>query len=140
VVEPDGDDGRMVTLDITMDDARLEDVLRLAVTSAEPPMTGALNVRAAFVLPPGPGDAIDKMGLNGSFQIATARFRKGRLQERLNDLSQKARGAPAESSDEAAEVVSAFTGRFTMRRGVISFRPSASRCRARASISSVRTP
>jgi hypothetical protein len=121
VVEPDGEDGRTVTLDITMDDARIEDVLRLAVKSSQPPMTGALKVRAKFVLPPGHGDAIEKMHLDGDFQIDTARFVKGRVQNRLNDLSQKARGAPVEASDESDDVVSAFTGRYTMRGGVIRF-------------------
>ncbi len=120
VVEPDGEDGRTVTLDITMDDARIEDVLRLAVKSPEPPMTGALKIRATFVLPPGRGDAIEKMHLDGTFQIDTARFAKGQVQERLNDLSQKARGAPV-ASDDSDDVVSAFTGRYTMRNGVIRF-------------------
>ena len=52
VISTPGKPGRIVTLDITMDRARLEDVLQLAVKSARPPMTGALRLNTKFVLPP----------------------------------------------------------------------------------------
>jgi hypothetical protein len=121
VVEQEGEDGRTVTLDITMDDARLEDVLRLAVKSSEPPMNGDLKVRAKFVLPPGHRNAIEKMRLDGTFQIGTAHFAKGQVQAKLNALSQKARGDGDETPAEAEDVASAFTGRFAMNDGVIRF-------------------
>jgi len=118
VVEREGEDGRTVTLDVVMNEARIEDVLRLAVKSSEPPMTGALKLTTKFVLPPGKVDAIDKLNLDGSFEIATARFVKGQVQEKLNELSQKAQGVRDESPDEVA---SDFKGRFIMRGGVIRF-------------------
>jgi hypothetical protein len=118
VVERDGEDGRTVTLDVVMGEARVEDVLRLAVRSSEPAMTGALTLTMKLVLPPGHADAIDKLRLDGSFGIATARFAKGGAQEKLNELSQKARGEGDESPDDVA---SDFKGRFVMGGGVIRF-------------------
>ena len=118
VVERDGEDGRTVTLDVVMGKARVEDVLRLAVKSTEPPMTGALTLTMKLVLPPGDADAIDKLKLDGSFGIATARFAKGGAQEKLNELSQKARG---ELDESTVDVASDLKGRFIMGGGVIRF-------------------
>jgi len=39
--------------DVTMDDARIEDMLRLAVKTPAPPMTGSLKLTTTLVLPPG---------------------------------------------------------------------------------------
>jgi hypothetical protein len=120
VVEKDGQDGRTISLDIVMSDARIEDVLRLAVKGSEPPMTGALELKTSFLLPPGDRDAIDKLQLDGSFTVASGRFAKGSVQARMNELSQKARG-DGNSGDPAEQVVSNFTGRFVMKNGAIHF-------------------
>jgi hypothetical protein len=120
VVEREGTKGRTVSLDVVMDDARIEDVLRLAVKTKQAPMTGGMKLTTKFVLPPGPGAAIDKMRLDGSFEIARARFTTGDVQAKLNELSQKARAD--DDGDEAPEqVVSDFKGRFVMGGGVIRF-------------------
>jgi hypothetical protein len=120
VVEKDGQDGRTITLDIVMSEARIEDVLRLAVKGAEPPMTGALELKTSFLLPPGDRDAIEKLQLDGSFKVASGRFAKGSVQAKMNELSQKARGE-GNSGDPAEQVVSNFTGRFVMKDGAIHF-------------------
>jgi hypothetical protein len=120
IVEKDGQKGRTVTLDIVMSGARIEDVLRLAVKGAEPPMTGALDLKTHFLLPPGERDAIDKLQLDGTFKIASGRFARGSVQTKMNELSQKARGE-GNSGDPAANVVSNFTGRFVMKNGAIQF-------------------
>jgi hypothetical protein len=120
VVERDGEDGRTVHLDVVMDGARIEDVLRLAVKSKQVPMTGGLNVKTRFVLPPGPGDALQKIRLDGSFEVKKARFTTGNIQARINELSQKAR---VDDDDEGPpdQVVSDLEGRFVMNNGTIRF-------------------
>jgi len=121
VVERKGEDGRTVTLDVVMKEARIEDVLRLAaVKTANPPMTGALDLKTSLVLPPGEGDAIDKLRLDGSFEIASARFAHGNIQTKVNELSQQARGE-RDSDAPPERVVSDLSGRFMMRGGVIRF-------------------
>ena len=74
IVEPDGQDGRTVRLDVVMDQARVEDVLRLVVKSTTPALAGGLRLKSTFLLPPGRADAIDKLQLDGTFTIASARF------------------------------------------------------------------
>lgn len=121
VVERDGEKGRTVNLDVVLDDARIEDVLRLAVKSKQVPMTGALKLTTTFVLPPGPGDAVQKMRLNGSFQVARARFTTGDVQARINELSQKARVDDDDDDEAPEQVVSDLKGSFVMRDGTIRF-------------------
>jgi hypothetical protein len=120
IVEDEGEDGRTIELDVVMNDARIEDVLRLAMKSAMPFMTGALKLKTKLVLPPGDRAAIEKLRLNGAFQLASARFTKGNVQEKMNELSQKARGE-GDSDEPPDRVVSDFTGEFVMRNGVIQF-------------------
>ena len=119
VVEKEGKKGRTVSLDIVMDDARIEDVLYLAVKSKETPMSGALKLRAKFELPPGKVKPLQKMRLDGTFDIARARFGAGGVQTKVNELSQKAQGE--EDGTPADEVVSNLNGAFVMRDGTIRF-------------------
>jgi hypothetical protein len=118
VVEREGEEGRTVTLDVRMDDARVEDVLRLAVKGSRPGMTGQLKVATKFVLPPGKRDVIEKLRLEGTFAVEEARFTTQTVQSKVDEFSTKARGVP---DDSPPPVVSNFKGRFAMRDGVIRF-------------------
>jgi hypothetical protein len=73
VVKKPGADGRTVELDAVMDDARLENVLLMAVKAPTPPMAGALKLTSRFELPPGDRDVVDKLQLDGAFTIADGR-------------------------------------------------------------------
>ena len=57
VVKTPGKKGRTVALDVTVPEGRLQDVLRLAVKSDKPPMTGGVTFRTKFDLPPGEGSS-----------------------------------------------------------------------------------
>jgi hypothetical protein len=120
IVEREGDQGRTIELDVEMTDGRIEDVLRLAVRGAEPALVGNLKIKTTFLLPPGKVDVIEKLRLDGSFQIAAAQFSEGGLQGKMNALSQKAQG-DAGSGKPADRVASDFAGRFVMKGGMIRF-------------------
>lgn len=120
IVEHEGQDGRTIELDVAMTEARIEDVLRLAVKGSEPALVGGLKLQTKFLLPPGDRDAIEKLQLNGSFQIASAEFSEGGLQAKMNTLSQKAKGE-AGSGKAPDRVASDFAGRFVMQDGTIRF-------------------
>jgi hypothetical protein len=117
IVEREGEDGRTIELDVTMPGGRLEDVLRLAVKSRVPPLTGGLSLTAKVRLLPGEADEMERLELDGSFEIAKATFRTGDVQEKVDELSHKAGGADGEPD----RVASDFSGRFVMRAGVIHF-------------------
>jgi hypothetical protein len=109
--------GREVRLDVTMDEGRLEDVLRLAVKSEKPPMTGALSLVTTLVIPPGARDVVDKLQLDGRFAIDGGAFADPGVQQQIASLSARARGRrPAAPS---APVASDFRGRFTLRDGML---------------------
>ena len=117
VVGQHGVKGRTVTLDVTMDRARLEDVLRLAVNTQKPPMTGALALSTKFELPPGDVDVVRKLRLDGRFSIAGTRFTDPNVQSKINELSHRSRGKSPEEHKE--RVSSQFDGVFRLRDGVI---------------------
>jgi len=118
VLEREGEDGRSVELDIVIDAGRLEDVLHLAVKGPRSPMTGVINVKAKFVLPPGHRHAIQKLRLDGNFSVDKAEFTKAQVQDQVDAFSTKAR---ALSDDTPDPVVSNFRGTFKMRDGTIHF-------------------
>jgi hypothetical protein len=116
VVERAGAAGRTVRLDVALHDGRIEDILRLVSKTTRPPMTGVFRLTAAFTLPPGRGKVIERIALDGSFEIARARFTKSSVQGRIDELSRKAqRGA----SDTEGTIASNFKGEFAMAGGVI---------------------
>jgi hypothetical protein len=115
VVEKRGVDGRTVMLDVTMDRARLDDVLRMAVKAPQPPMVGALKLKTKFELPPGNRDVVEKLNLDGVFTIADARFTNADVQTRINELSHRTRGQNPDRT--ARRVSSQFAGTFKLRDG-----------------------
>jgi len=116
IVEPEKGSGRTITLDVSMGDGRIEDILRLVSKARTPPMVGAFIMSAKFTLPPGRGKVIDRLTLDGSFEIARARFTKGSVQGKVDELSRKATPGTEGDDEQAA---SNFTGRFAMNGGVI---------------------
>ena len=110
--------GRTVSLDITMHEARLEDLMRIAVKTDYAPMTGALSLNTKFELPPGDIDVVDKLLLDGRFTILDGRFTDATVQQKIAELSRRASGKSDEQ--KIARVDSDFAGRFKLGRGVLS--------------------
>jgi hypothetical protein len=117
VIGTPGKHGRTVTLDITMDRARLEDVLQLAVKSARPPMTGALHLTTKFVLPPGDREVVERLRLDGRFAIDGTRFTDPGVQTKINELSHRGQGKTPE--DDRQHVSSQFKGTFKLGGGTL---------------------
>lgn len=111
--------GKTVSLDVKVAEARLEDLLRLAVKSDKPPMTGAIHFNTKFELPPGERDIIDKLYLKGEFGIASAQFTDPNVQQKIETLSRRGKGEPKNETLE--NVVSNLRGRFVLKNGVIRF-------------------
>ena len=80
-----GRKGRTVRLDVTMTRARLEDLMRLAIKTARPPMTGALSLLTNLELPPGDEDVVKKLALEGHFQIEQTQFTDSGTQNKIAD-------------------------------------------------------
>jgi hypothetical protein len=112
---PKGQHGRTVTLDVAMDKSRIEDVMKMAVKTASPPMVGALKLNTKFLLPPGENDVVDRLRLDGRFWIGKARFTNYDVQGKIEELSRRGRGKTADPA--TARVASDFQGRFKLGGG-----------------------
>jgi hypothetical protein len=112
---PEPQHGRTVTLDIVMTQARIEDVMRMAVNTPKPPMLGALQLNTTFLLPPGEADVVDRLHLNGRFSMTNATFTNPEVQSKIVELSRRGRGRQAEDVKEA--VASDFKGQFVLGNG-----------------------
>ncbi|MEO8256773.1 MAG: AsmA-like C-terminal region-containing protein [Acidobacteriota bacterium] len=116
VIDLPGDPGRQVSMNVTIDRGRLEDLLKLAVKTPTPPMQGALKLSTRFILPPGDKDVVEKLQLKGQFSIAGGRFTSDEVQQKINDLSRRGRGKPAAAPQQVA---SDFKGDFSLANGVL---------------------
>jgi hypothetical protein len=112
---PKGQHGRTVTLDVNMDTARIEDVMKMAVKSPTPPMVGALKLNTKFLLPPGEADVADRLRLDGQFWIGKAKFTSYDVQGKIEELSKRGSGKTA--APEKERVASDFQGRFKLADG-----------------------
>lgn len=119
VFDVKGGDGRLVTLDIEIEEGRLEDIMTLAVNTPKPPMTGAIHLETKFDLPPGDKDVVDKLLLNGRFGIKGGRFTNREVAVKIAELSRKARIDDDEKTPAPASVASDFSGRFSLGNGVL---------------------
>jgi AsmA-like protein len=112
---PKGEHGRTVSLDVNMDKSRIEDIMKMAVKTATPPMTGALQMSTKFLLPPGEADVVERLQLDGQFVIAQAKFTSYDVQGKIEELSKRASAKTA--ADSRDHVVSDFRGSFKLANG-----------------------
>jgi hypothetical protein len=109
--------GRTIFLNATSDNARIEDLLRLAVNSDEPLMTGAANLKATIDIPEGEDDLLDRMKLTGQFGVGHAQFTSATVQEKVDTLSRKGQGKPKDM--DISGVASDLRGNFRFADGVV---------------------
>ncbi len=113
--------GRLIALDVTVEQGRLEDLMRLAVRADKPPMTGAIRFHTKFELPPAQGiDIADRLNLNGKFDVGQGKFTSPDVSEKIEALSRKGQGKPED--EDVGSSVSELKGNFVLDNGVITFR------------------
>jgi hypothetical protein len=119
VVHTPGRRGRTVVLHATIDKGQLPDVLRLALDDPTPPMNGQLTLRSLINLPPGEPKVVDRLELNGEFDIDALSFASNTVQSKIDEFSRRGRGRPADPSIQ--RVPSAMHGAFQLKDGVLRF-------------------
>jgi hypothetical protein len=85
-------------------------------------MTGGVTMKVALHIPPGAAPVHKRMQLNGRFALDRAAFASKKIQDRIEELSNRGLGQPkgAKTTDPAS-VESAMEGNFQMAKGVIAF-------------------
>jgi hypothetical protein len=120
VVKAKEKNGHYITLDVVSQRARLEDILRLATKGDKPFMTGVLNLKTKFLQPPGPVKVLDKLKLDGEFDVTDARWTSAEVRDKLESFSRHAEGKP--NDEEAGSSVADLRGHFRLDNGVITFK------------------
>jgi AsmA-like C-terminal region len=109
VVRVQGEPGRHVYLDVDMEQARIEDLLRMGVRTDPPVIQGNLKLHTKLDLPPGAQDVAHRMRLQGNFAIVNGRFSSDKIQRRIDELSLRSQGqvelAAEQERDGKFEVV-----------------------------------
>ena len=103
VVHVQGEPGRHVYLDVGMDQARIEDLLRLAVRTDPPVLDGQVKLHTKLDLPPGTQDVAHRMRLQGNFAIVNGRFSSDKIQNRIDELSLRSQGEVELASQQARD-------------------------------------
>ncbi len=111
-----GEKGKTVRLNAVVENGYLADVLKLGVKK-RPPMTGRISFRSLIEIPPGDRDIMQKMHLDGRFDIEAGKFTSAETQKKLSGLSERAQGDPEGGGD--SDVLSNLRGRFRLKDGVI---------------------
>src|SRR5208282_6006535 len=102
--------GRSISLDCLSNDARVEDLLHLAVKSDEPLMTGSARLKAKIEIPEGDSDLLDRLSMAGQFGVAAGQFTSPAVQGKIDTLSRKGQGQPKDT--DIGNVVSELNGSF----------------------------
>ena len=125
VADKEGWDGKFTSLDFTVRDGRIQDILRLIVREKRPPMSGVTNFQAHVTVPPEGKPFLQEVTLQSEFDIGDGYFENPRRQQSVNELSQTARGqkkAKENGQAVAAETVaSQVHGHTDLRGGVANF-------------------
>lgn len=119
VVNSKEKNGHYIRLDVVSQKARLEDVLALATKNDKPFMTGVLNLRTKFLQPPGPVKVLDKLQLDGDFDVTDGKWASDDVREKLESFSRHAEGKPKDQ--EAGSSVTDLRGHFRLNKGLITF-------------------
>jgi len=109
---------RAISLDVSMPNGDLRDVLRLAMRG-EPFMEGRLALKTKIDIPPLTGKVREKLKLDGHFEVLDGKLLRSNIQNQLNGLSRRAQGNPQDS--ETDQAVSQMTGVFQLDNALIHF-------------------
>jgi len=114
-----GQQGNAVSMDVNATDARIEDILLLAVKD-EPAMTGDVRLNTTLVLPAGAQtDVQNEMILRGTFSVDKVVFTDHAVEKKVNTLSMRSQGNTGDVPDDNA--ASEMQGTFQIQNGVMTF-------------------
>lgn len=111
-----GPQGHIIALDVVSKDARVEDMLKMAVKTP-PAMTGQLKFKAKVRIDPGSEAISQRITADGQANIVNGYFKNATVQEKIAQLSHKAEGE--HNANDGERVPAKFTTQFHMAKGVL---------------------
>jgi hypothetical protein len=114
--------GHLVELDVVIEKGKIEDLLKLAIRTDPPIMTGIVNLKTKFDLPPGELGVDNRLKLAGSFQVSGAHFTNEKIQDKVDAFSMRSQGKPQLAEDKIPDNIhSDLKGTFNLSNGLITF-------------------
>jgi hypothetical protein len=111
--------GKRTVLNVKSSNADLGELLRFVSKGAEPPAYGRLHLDTAFDLPQGKRPILSRLELEGSVRAERVTFTNDVVQDKIDLLSRKAQGRPADASID--EVASSVATKFSLRDGMFTY-------------------
>jgi hypothetical protein len=122
VVQTQDPKGHHVELDVVIEKGKIDDLLKLAIRTDPPIMTGVVRLKTHFDLPPGEPDVANRLKLAGNFEVSGAHFTNEKIQGKVDALSMRSQGKPKLAQDNIPDNVhSDVKGTFSLVNGLISF-------------------
>jgi len=119
VIKREKQEHRTISLEVTMPNGNLRDLLTLAM-GGRPFMEGRIQLNTKIDIPPLTGKVSEKLMLDGTFELSQAEFLESKIQEKIDMLSRRGQGQP--KNQEIVEVPSGLAGSFKLANEVITFR------------------
>jgi len=114
--------GHQVQLDVVIERGKIDDLLKLAIRTDPPIMTGTVRLKTKMDLPPGEPDLANRLKLRGNFQISQVHFTNEKVQSKVDAISMRSQGKPKLAQDNIPDnVQSDLKGAFNLASGTISF-------------------
>jgi hypothetical protein len=92
VVNKAGQDGKTTSVDVDVNNGRIQDLLVLLAATKHAPMNGATSFKAHVTILPLGRPFLKELVMRGDFGVDQAAFRKPSRQEQVDELSERARG------------------------------------------------
>jgi hypothetical protein len=111
--------GHLIVVNFGAPEARIQDILALAVRTEKPFLTGTVKIKGKLMVPPSREKALDKIILDGEFGLDDAQWTSQEVRDKLEALSRRAEGKPGK--EDAGSSASDLRGKFHVEKAVVSF-------------------
>src|SRR4029077_12825251 len=113
--------GHDIELNVSLDRARIEDLLTLCVRTDPPVMSGPVEMKTKLSLYPGDATVAERLKLAGDFHVLRAHFTNEKVQGKIDSLSLRSQGRKQAREQDENDVPVDLQGVFTLRDGLLSF-------------------
>jgi hypothetical protein len=114
--------GHDIELDVVLNHALIQDLLKLGVRTDPPIMSGPVEMKTRLSLVPGEANVADRLNLAGKFHVPDGHFTNPKVQGKLDSLSLRSRGKVKQARDNPHEDVPLdLQGVFSLKDGLLSF-------------------
>lgn len=114
--------GHDIELNVVIEHAQIEDLLKLGVRTDPPVMSGPVQMKTRLSLAPGDASVADRLKLAGTFHVLRAHFTNEKVQGKLDSLSLRSRGMPRQAQAHIEQDVPVdLHGVFNLKDGLLTF-------------------